>query len=155
MPAGSSHNQADASLKVLVAVFHQLACGIRLEILCLLSEGPLCVSSIAEELSLGVTVVSGHLTHLAEHRLVERSTAGRRRIYGLSDQIQVRRTKAATQFILKPAEGIECGLVFPDSVFMRLRGPGLLSVEVPLNVGNNVPKANARVAHPKDDVTAI
>lgn len=153
MAPGTPPDHADASLRMLSVIFQQLACGVRLELLCLLSEGPRNVSSIAEELQLGVTVVSGHLQQLAEHCLVERKAAGRRRIYGLSDAVRVVHEAVAIRFTFEPVRGVQCVLTFPESAIVRLRKATTELVEPEQSTSKRSPASVSKGLRLADSIT--
>ncbi|MFI7580973.1 metalloregulator ArsR/SmtB family transcription factor [Kocuria kalidii] len=74
-----------ADLEAAARLFRALATPARLQLLCLLEEGPATVSRLVERSGLSQPLVSQHLRTLRETGLVALTRSGREAVYALAD----------------------------------------------------------------------
>lgn len=74
-----------ADLEAAARVFKALATPARLQLLCLLAEGPSTVSGLVERSGLSQPLVSQHLRTLRETGLVSLTRSGREAVYAVTD----------------------------------------------------------------------
>lgn len=74
-----------ADLEAAARLFRALATPSRLQLLCLLGEGPATVSRLVDRSRLSQPLVSQHLRTLRETGLVTLTRTGREAVYALAD----------------------------------------------------------------------
>ena len=95
-------NGLEGDLKDVLAFIGR---GVRLEMLGVLAEGPRDVTSLADELKLGVTLVSNHLCLMARFGLLEVQVIKKRHIYQLSPRLQAAHYRNGEHFFLATEDG--------------------------------------------------
>lgn len=115
VPAGTNE-----SLRALATMLDELACEERLELLCLLAEGPVDVSGLCTRLDLAMPTVSGHLRHLMRLGLLECRKNGRWRIYALSDAARLSHAGATIELTLNCGPHVRCTFTLPRAALARL-----------------------------------
>ena len=95
-------NGLEGDLKDVLAFIGR---GVRLEMLGILAEGPRDVTGLADELKLGVTLVSNHLCLMAKYGLLEVRVIKKRHIYQLSPRLQATHYRNGEHFFLATEDG--------------------------------------------------
>ena len=104
--------------------------GVRLEMLSVLAEGPRDVTSLADELKLGVTLVSNHLCLMARFGLLEVRVIKKRHIYQLSPRLQAAHYGNGEHFFLATEDGGWALLHLPNGKMASSPAPPMQDLRI-------------------------